>query len=155
MLRSKIHCHRSGVTLAETVMVIVLLGMVAVASSFILDSQWSSKRSVATITNEVADSLNAARNSAITNQTRVSVRSVRRHGIAQLIVIEDPGPFSAGETRTIDLGEDIRVGGAPSVIRFNSTGASSRSLRWTIRKSRTVGQVHVSLTDGQVTRSVP
>ena len=146
---------RDGVTLIETIMVIVLLSAGAVAGSMLLDGQWVPKRNVTGATNEIAELLRAARNTAITKQATVRVRRLRRGGIEQLVITEDAGPFGTGRTRTVELGGTIRVAGSPRQIRFNPTGSSNRALRWTVRQSRSAGEVNVSPTDGQVTRSVP
>ena len=136
-------------------MVIVLLSAAALASSLMLDGQWVARRSVAAITGEVAQTLGAARNTAITNQATIRVRRLRRRGTEQLLVTEMAGPFSPGRTRTIDLGSDVRLRGAPTEIRFNPTGSSDRGLNWTITRSRSTGQVNVSPADGQVTKVFP
>lgn len=155
MLPKRRHPHRQGVSLIETVMVIVLLSAAAIASSVVLDGQWVAKRGVASVTGEIAQTLSAARNSAITNQAVVRVRHVRRGGIEQLLITEDAGPFGTGRTRTIELGDDTRVRGAPREVRFNPTGNASRGARWTISQSRSMGEVNVSPSDGQITRNYP
>lgn len=147
--------HPFGVTLIETIMVIVLLSAAAIASSLMLDGQWVARRSVAAITTEVAETLDAARNTAIANQAAIRVRRLRRGGTEQLLVTEMAGPFGPGRTRTVDLGADVRLRGAPTEIRFQPTGGSNRGLNWTITRSRSRGQVNVSPADGHVTKVSP
>ncbi len=151
-------CNRStrrGVSLIEAVMVIVLLSAAAVTSSVMLDGQWVAKRSVTGVTDEIAQTLNAARNTAITNQAIIRVRRIRSGGIEQLVITEEAGPFGPGNLRTVELGSDVRVRGTPRQVRFNPTGTANRGTTWTIRKSRSSGAVNVSPSDGQVTRTYP
>ncbi len=136
-------------------MVIVLLSAAAVTSSILLDGQWVARRSVTSVTGDIAETLGAARNTAITNQAVVRVRRLRRGGIEQLLITEEAGPFGAGRNRTVELGSDVRVRGVPRTIRFDPTGSSNRALHWTIRRSRSQGSVDVSPADGQVTRILP
>lgn len=147
--------HPRGVTLIETIMVIVLLSAAAIASSMMLDRQWVARRSVAAITGEVAQTLGAARNTAITNQATIRVRRLRRRGIEQLVVTELAGPLGPGRTRTVDLGDDVRLRGAPTEVLFTPTGGSNRGLNWTITRSQSTGQVNVSPADGHVTTVFP
>ena len=155
MIRTSQTPFRPGVTLIETIMVIVLLSAAAVTSSMLLDGQWVARRSVTSVTNEVAATLRAARNTAITNQTIVQVRRQRSRGIEQLLISEDAGPFGAGGTRTIELGSDIRLRGRPRTIEFRPTGSANRPLSWTVSRSRSRGTINVLPADGQVTQALP
>lgn len=147
--------QRRGVTLIEAIMVITLLAAAAASGSILFDGQWVASRGVTAVTNDVANSLITARNTAITNQATVRVRRQRRSGIEQLLITQDPGPFRSGDSWTVDLGGETRLGGRPSEIRFTPTGTANRNLAWTITQSRTSGQVNVAPARGQVTRRLP
>jgi Tfp pilus assembly protein FimT len=147
--------QRRGVTLIEAIMVITLLAAAAATSSILFDGQWVASRSVTAVTNDVANALIAARNTAITNQAMVRVRRQRRNGIEQLLVTQDPGPFRSGNSWTVELGGETRLRGRPNEIRFTPTGTANRNLTWTITQSRTRGQVNVAPASGQVTRRLP
>ena len=149
------HRQRAGVTLIETIMVVTLLAAAAVTSSILLDGQWVARRSVTAVTNDIANSLITARSTAITNQATVRVRRLRRGGVEQLLISEDAGPFRPGKSWVIELGSDVRLRGGPRVIRFSPTGTANRSLTWSIRQSRSSGQVSVAAASGQVSRRLP
>ena len=136
-------------------MVITLLATAAASSLILMDSQWVARREVTLVTNEVADCLNTARSTAITNQATLSVRRVRVSGVEQLQITEAAGPFRAGNTWQVELGSDVRMSGAPREIRFAPTGTANRNLEWTITNSRTTGQVTVAPASGQVARRLP
>ena len=84
---------RAGVTLIETIAVITLLVAAVVASSVMFNGRWVARRGVTSATNDVADSLIVARNTAITNQAIVRVRRMRSDGRQQLLISEDAGPL--------------------------------------------------------------
>lgn len=155
MNRIKKQHERRGVTLIEAIMVITLLAAAAATSSILFDGQWKASRSVTVVTNDVANTLLTARNTAITSQTTVRVRRQRVRGMEQLLVTQDPGPFRSGNSWTIELGGDTRLRGGPREIRFTPTGTANRNLSWTITQSRTTGQVNVAPASGQVTRRLP
>ena len=149
------HRSRQGVTLIEAIMVITLLAAAAGASLIRMDNQWVARREVTLLTHEIADSLQTARNTAITNQATLRVRRVRQSGLQQLLITEEAGPFRGGNSWTVDLGRDARLRGAPTEIQFYPTGAANRTLDWTITQSRTDGQVTVTPATGQVARRLP
>ena len=146
---------RDGVTLIETVMVIIILAAAAVGSSFLLDGQWTARRGVTSVTHDVANTLRLARNTAITNQSTVRVERQRRAGAEQLVIHEDAGPFRPAKSWTVELGNDARLLGSPRRIVFSPTGTADRNLTWQITRSRTSGQVTVSPTSGRVSRTLP
>jgi Tfp pilus assembly protein FimT len=146
---------RPGVSLIETIMVIALLAAAAVASSILMDGQWIARRTVTSTTNEVANSLILARNTAITNQAIVRVRRSRSRGVERLLFTEDAGPFRTTKTWVVDLGSEVRLRGTPAEIRFMPTGTANRGLSWTITQSRSSGQVAVAPASGQVSRRLP
>ncbi|WP_144057612.1 pilus assembly FimT family protein [Novipirellula maiorica] len=145
---------RTGVTLIEAVMVVVLLSASAIASSFVLRPRWSSERSVTGITHHVADTLMLARNTSITNQADVRVERIRKDGQAMLKISEDAGPIRGGRVSFIELGSQVTVKGSPTAIRFSPLGTVNRSLRWTMIQGDVVGEVRVSPTTGNVQRQV-
>ena len=136
-------------------MVIALLAAAAVASAMLLDGEWVARRSVTAVTNDVANSLITAQNTAITNQATVRVRRVRSNGMEQLLITEDAGPFRTSKSWVVELGRDARLSGAPLEIRFTPTGTANRTLAWTITQSRSSGQVGVAPASGQVNRRLP
>ena len=154
MNRSSCH-HRCGVTLIETIMVVALLAAAAVTSSVLLDGEWVARRSVTVVTNDVANSLITARNTAITNQAIVRVRRQRSRGSEQLLITEDAGPFRDNHRWVVELGNDVRLQGSPNEIQFSPTGTANRSLTWSIRQSRSSGEVSVAPASGQVNRRLP
>jgi prepilin-type N-terminal cleavage/methylation domain-containing protein len=147
--------QRRGVTLIETIMVITLLAAAAATGSILFDGQWVASRGVTAVTNDVANTLITARNTAITNQATVRVRRQRRSGIERLLVTQDPGPMRDGNSWTVELGREPRLRGGPREIRFTPTGTANRNLAWTITQSRTSGRVNVAPASGQVTRRLP
>lgn len=146
---------RPGVTLIEAIMVITLLAAAAATGSIMFDGQWVAGRDVTAVTNDVANTLITARNSAITNQAVVRVRRQRRNGIEQLQMTQESGPFQGEKNWTIQLGGASRLRGGPREIRFTPTGTANRALQWTIRQSRSIGQVNVAPVNGEVTRRLP
>ena len=155
MKRVSRNLRRTAVTLIETILVVVLLAASAVTGLIMFDSKWVARRSVSNATNEVANSLVAARNSAITNQATVRVRRVRRRGVQQLVITEDAGPYRQGRNRLVDMGSDVRLRGQPREIRFSPSGTANRRLAWSIRESNVTGRVRVSPTSGQINRVLP
>lgn len=147
--------RRNGVTLIETLMVIALLAAAAVASSILLDGEWVARRGVTAVTNDVANSLISARNTAIANQATVRVRRLRRGGVEQLLITEDAGPFRTNKSWTVELGDDVRLRGVPREIQFTPTGTANRNLTWSISQSRSSGEVSVAPASGQVNRRLP
>jgi Tfp pilus assembly protein FimT len=147
--------RRIGVTLIETLMVISLLAAAAVASSILLDGEWVARRGVTAVTNDVANSLITARNTAITNQATVRVQRSRRSGVEQLLITEDAGPFRSNKSWIVELGDNARIRGVPREIQFTPTGTANRSLTWSIRQSRSSGEVSVAPASGQVIRRLP
>ncbi|MFK8112668.1 MAG: Tfp pilus assembly protein FimT/FimU [Rubripirellula sp.] len=147
--------RRRGVTLIETIMVIALLAAAATTSLLLMDGQWIAKREVTAVSNDTANALITARNTAITSQAIVRVRRERNSGGTQLTIIQDPGPFRSGHQWTMDLGSDAQVSGSPTEIQFTPMGTANRSLKWKIAQSRTSGEVTVSPASGQVLRRLP
>jgi prepilin-type N-terminal cleavage/methylation domain-containing protein len=147
--------NRAGVTLIETIMVIVVLATAAAGSLMLMDGEWVARRNVKATINAAAESLTMARNTAMTSQTTVHVRLVQAAVATQLIVTQDPGPYRAEQKWTIDLGTDTRVSGSPTDIQFTSTGSANRGLAWTVTQSRSSGEITVAPTSGQVFRRLP
>ena len=74
--------------------------------SILLDGEWVARRGVTAVTNDVANSLITARNTAITNQAMVRVQRLRRSGVEQLLITEDAGPFRSNQSWIVELGDD-------------------------------------------------
>ncbi|TWU34929.1 hypothetical protein Poly41_40730 [Novipirellula artificiosorum] len=146
---------RRGVTLLEAVMVIVLLSAAAVASSFVMDRNWSARRHVDAITKHVAATLNMARRTAVMNQADVIVTRDRDSSGDVLVITEMAGPFRDEQKRLIPLGSETRIAGSPTDIRFSPMATADRALRWTVSQSTTSGQIMVEPTTGLVTTRLP
>jgi len=155
MNRTRKNQTRSGVTLIETIMVIALLAAAAVTSSFFLDGEWVARRGVTAATNDVANSLITARNTAIINQATVRVRRDRRRGNERLLITEDAGPFRTSKSWIVELGNQVRLRGRPAEIQFTPTGTANSNLTWNITQSQTSGRVRVAPASGQVNRRLP
>lgn len=147
--------ERPGVTLIETILVIALLAAAAVASSFLLDREWVPRRNVTAVTNDTANTLVTARNTAITNQTIVRVRRDRSRGTERLVITEDAGPYRQSKSWMVELGTDVRLRGNPAEIRFSPTGTAHRAASWSITQSRSRGEVNVAPASGQISRRLP
>ena len=146
---------RSGVTLIETIMVIALLAAAAVASTVMFRGGWVAQRNVTTATDDVANTLITARNTAITNQTIVRVRRLRVGGQERLVINENAGPFRPEKNWVVELGSDVRLRGIPRELEFTPVGTANRNLEWTISQASSTGQVTVSPASGQVIRKLP
>ncbi len=146
---------RRGVSLIEVIMVIIVLAAAALSTSVMFDPEWSPRRNVTAVTNDVANALVTARNTAITSQTTVRVQRQRVDDIETLTITEDPGPFRSGKVWVIELGGDATLSGASADVEFRSTGTADRSLQWKIDQSNSSGRVNVAPASGQVTRTLP
>ncbi len=147
--------RRLGVTLVETIMVVTLLAAAAIAGGFMLDGQWLSRRSATDVTIEVSEALRTARNTAMMNQTVVSVRHDQIRGREILSIIEQAGPMRMGKRWEIDLGDKPAISGAPTEIFFKPIGSADRALEWKIVDGSTAGLVLVTPVDGNVTHKLP
>lgn len=137
------------------IMVISVLAIAAVTSVIMLDGDWNSRRTAATATNDVANSLTTARNTAITNQATVAVRRMVSGGVEHLLITEYAGPFRDSKSWIVELGNDVEVRGSPAEILFSPTGTADRRLEWTIENAGSVGVVTVAPASGQVGRKLP
>ena len=146
---------RRGVTLMEAILVILILSGAAVASSFVLDGDWVANREVRDLTTEIAQTIDAARNSAIANRSSVRVRRTRINGTEQLEIVETAGPFRGEQRRTVVLGDNIRLRVRPSEIDFSADGTATRAASWTVTRGRVSGQIVVTPNTGRVTVRLP
>lgn len=146
---------RTGVTLIETIMVVTLLAIAAVTSVIMLDGTWHTRRVATTATNDVANSLTTARNTAITNQATVAVRRMTSGGIDHLLITEYAGPFRESKSWVVELGPEVEVRGSPSEIQFAATGTSNERLQWTVVNGKSTGTVTVHPASGQIQRKLP
>lgn len=149
------HRNRFGVTLIEAIMVITLLAAATMASSFVFRSDWVARRGVTDVTNDVAETLLAARNTAVRNQASVRVRRTNFGGVEQLWIVEQAGPIRPGKTWLVDLGEQVKLSGSPIEIVFASAGTADRELEWQVSQGSVSGEIGVSPTSGKVTRILP
>lgn len=139
----------NGVTLIETILVIMVLSLATVGGSFVLRGDWLQRRTTTDATSEIVQTLHAARNTAVMNQTNVNVRHLRVSGRERLQVVEAAGPVRAGNTWEVDLGSDVTIGGSPNQIQFQPTGTCDRSLQWNLGAANT-GVVVVNGIDGRI-----
>ena len=146
---------RRGITLIETIMVISVLAVAAVTSVVMFDGNWHSRRVATSATNDVANSLTTARNTAITNQATVAVRRMASGGIEHLLITEYAGPFRGSKSWVVELGQDIKVRGGPAEIQFSATGTANDRLQWTIENDGVIGVVSVAPASGQIQRQLP
>ncbi|MGB7325590.1 MAG: hypothetical protein WBD31_12020 [Rubripirellula sp.] len=144
-----------GVSLIETILVVMLLASAMVAGSFMLDGQWLSRRGATDLTNHVHETIAMSRNTAISHQTNVLVRHDNVGGHEVLTIAEEAGPFSPGKKWQVDLGEQLKISGSPTEIWFKATGSADRGLEWKISDGVTAGLVLVTAVDGNVTRKLP
>ncbi|MEM1070583.1 MAG: prepilin-type N-terminal cleavage/methylation domain-containing protein [Planctomycetota bacterium] len=147
--------NRTGVTLVESIMVISVLAVAAAASLIMLDGNWHTRREATAATNDVANSLTTARNTAITNQATVAVRRMVSGGIEHLLITEYAGPFRDSMSWVVELGADVEIRGRPAEIQFSPTGTSNERLEWTITHADSVGVVTVAPASGQIQRKLP
>jgi len=136
-------------------MVITVLAIAAVTSLIMLDGDWNSRRSATAATNDVANSMTTARNTAITNQATVAVRRMVSGGVEHLLITEYAGPFRDSKSWVVELGRDVEVRGNPAEIQFSPTGTADRRLEWTVTAAGSVGTVTVAPASGQVQRKLP
>jgi prepilin-type N-terminal cleavage/methylation domain-containing protein len=146
---------RNGVTLIEMIMVISVLAVAAVTSLIMLDGGWNARRKAASVTNDVANSLTTARNTAITNQATVAVRRMASGGVEHLLITEYAGPFRGSKSWVVELGSQVEVSGSPSEIQFSPTGTANDRLEWTVKHADAVGTVTVAPASGQIQRKLP
>lgn len=146
---------RRGVTLLEAILVILILSGAAVASSFVLDGNWVSDRVVKDLTIEVAQTVDAARNTAITNRCNVHVRRIRVNGFESLEISQDAGPHRGSQQHTIPLGDDLTIRARPSEIEFTANGTARRAATWIVTQGRVSGQIVVTPSTGRVTMQLP
>lgn len=146
---------RNAITLIETIMVIALLAAAAVTSTIMFDADWIDRRAASAATNNVADTLIAARNTAITGQANVAVRRLRSGGRDYLLITEYAGPLRGSKSWVVELADDVRVQGLPREIQFQATGTADRALQWTVSQSRSRGRVAVAPASGRVSRRMP
>ncbi|TWU54656.1 hypothetical protein Poly51_33750 [Rubripirellula tenax] len=146
---------RFGVTLVETILVVMLLAAATVAGSFMLDGQWRDRRGATDVTREVYQTLVLARNTAIASRTNVAVRQENVRGRQWLTIVEEAGPMRAGKKWQIDLGDQPTISGSPTEIWFKATGSADRGLEWKVSEGSLAGLVQVTPTDGNVTHRLP
>jgi hypothetical protein len=139
----------------EAILVILVLSGAAIASSFVLDGNWLSNRAVKDLTIEVSQTLDAARNTAITNRCNVRVRRSRANGIEQLEITEDAGPHRGQQRRVVKLGSEVTLRTRPSEIEFTPNGTARRAATWIIAQGRVSGQIVVHPTTGRLTLQLP
>ena len=147
--------RRSGVTLLEALLVILVLSGAAIASSFVMDGNWITNRTVNDLTIDVAQTLDEARNTAIANKSNVRVQRLRQNGIEQLRIVAEAGPYRGESRRIVVLGSEVRLRVRPSEIVFAADGTAARAADWTVSQNRTSGQIIVSPTTGQVSTRLP
>ncbi|MDA8746350.1 hypothetical protein N9N28_17140 [Rubripirellula amarantea] len=154
-LRKRYRSTRLGVTLVEAIMVIMLLSAAAASSMIYFDGSFVSRGEVSSSTHQVADTLQLAHNTAVLNQTKVSVRQVRGRSNQQLLITQAAGPIRDERTWLVDLPVDVKVSGSPTEITFTPLGQADQRLGWTISQGDSQGAVSVSPVAGTITRKTP
>ncbi len=155
-MKSPLHCQiRTGVTLIEVIFLIILLAATSVAGLILFDNQWVARQGAKSATIDTAKALSTARNTSINSQATVRVTRGTFNGRQQLLIVEDPGPFRAGNAWEIDLGTAANIAGTPASIQFTSDGSADQRLNWTISQQNVTGEVHVEPVGGLVTRKLP
>ncbi len=147
--------HRRGVTLLEAILVVLILGAAAVATSFTLNGSSAGRRESRNSTLDVSRMLTQARNTAMQQRTTVRVSYSTVLGINQISVVEDPGPITAGRTWSTMLSPNVKVAGKPNEIQFKADGSANSSLSWSIAADQSVGQIAVAPVGGVIEHQVP
>ncbi len=155
-MKSKSHSQcKHGVTLIETILVIILLAAASVTGLILFDNQWVARRGATAATIDTAKALTTARNTSINSQAIVRVTRSTTNGRQQLLIVEDPGPLRNGNSWGIDLGTETKVTGSPATIQFQSDGSADKRLRWRVSQQSVAGEVSVTPVGGQVSRTLP
>ncbi len=144
-----------GVTLIEVVLVVMILGAAAVATSFKTDSQWMDRRESRSATYDVSRLVSLARNTAIEKQTTVHVAYSGRLGSTQIDIVEDPGPLTAGRRWSTQLSNRVSMQGGPNSIQFQPDGSSNSALKWNVTTNSVQGEITVSPVGGAIQTKVP
>ena len=147
--------RRYGATLIEAIMVILLLSAAAASSMVYFDGSFGARGEVSTSIHQVADTLQLARNTAVLNQTKVSVRQVRGRTNQQLEITQAAGPIRDERTWLVDLSAEVAVSGSPTQITFTPMGQADQRLGWKVTQGDAGGSVEVSPVAGTITRSTP
>ena len=156
LMNSQLHCQiRTGVTLIEVLFVIILLAAASVSGLMLFDNQWVARQAAKSATIDTAKALTTARNTSINSQATVRVTRGTFNGRQQLLIVEDPGPFRAGNAWEIDLGTAANITGTPATIQFSSDGSADQRLSWKISQQSVAGEVHVEPVGGFVSRTLP
>ena len=144
-----------GVTLIEVVLVVMILGAAAVATSFKTDSQWMDRRESRSATYDVSRLVSLARNTAIEKQTTVHVSYSGRLGSTQIDVVEDPGPLTDGRKWSTQLSNQVIVQGRPSSIQFQPDGSANSAANWSVTTNSVQGEITVSPVGGTIQTKAP
>ena len=144
-----------GVTLIEVVLVVMILGAAAVATSFKTDSQWTDRRESRSATYDVSRIVSLARNTAIEKQTTVRVSYSGRLGSTQIDIVEDPGPLTAGRKWSTQLSDQVIVQGTPSSIQFQPDGSANSATKWSVTTNSVQGEITVSPVGGMIQTKAP
>ena len=149
------HRPRTGITLFEVIIVIGLLATSAATMLVMFDKNWTNRRLVMSVTNDLANSLQTARNTAISNRASVTVQRNQTGGAEKLLITEDAGPFRDSKNWTIEISDTVDLRGNPTEIEFSSTGRASRKVKWRVKYGGLTGIVTVTPLRGEVTRKLP
>lgn len=144
-----------GVTLIEVVLVVMILGAAAVATSFKTDSQWTDRRESRSATFDVSRLVSLARNTAIEKQTTVNVSYSGRLGSTQIDIVEDPGPLTDGRKWSTQLSSQVAVQGSPRSIQFQPDGSANSTLKWGVVTNSVQGEITVSPVGGTIQTKAP
>lgn len=146
---------RCGVTLIEVVLVVLILGGAAVATSFKMDNQWTDRRDSRASTYDLSRLITLARNTAIEKQTTVRVSYSGSAGANQITIDEAPGPLTPGRQWSTQLSNRVSVQGRPSSIQFLADGSANSSLQWNVACNGVAGEIRVSPVGGAIQTKAP
>ncbi len=152
---SRMVVRRMGVTLIEVVLVVMILGAAALATSFSMRSDWSNRRAAKASTIDVSQLLKIARNTAIEKRTTVHVAYSGKTGAMQVDIVEDAGPLTPGRTWSAPLASEVEIKGKPNPIDFLADGSANSSLQWQVVSDGVQGEVSVTPVGGAVQYKVP
>ncbi|MDG2222611.1 MAG: hypothetical protein P8L85_14625 [Rubripirellula sp.] len=146
---------KSGITLFEVIIVIGLLAASAAATLIMLDGRWRDRRLVVAATNDLANYLQTARNTAVSNRAAVSVQRSQAGTTEKLLITEDAGPFRGSRSWVVEISDVVDLLGNPTTIQFSSAGKPDKKVKWKVRHSGLTGTVTMLRGWNQVMRKYP
>ena len=146
---------KHGITLFEVIIVVGLLTASAAATLIMLDGGWRDRRLVVAATNDVANYLQTARNTAIRNRAVVSVQRVQSGTMEKLRITEDAGPVRGSRNWEVEISDVVDLLGDQATIQFSSSGKPATTTKWKARHGSLTGVVTVYRGWNKVFRKMP